>query len=525
MKNIIFLVALGVFPLIGLSQTEVNTELLDENNVGITLSDGGLFCARPINETFDDPTLMTRPGLEYPKGSGNYLMQGLSMWFGGVNEFEEPRVSTPTYKAYEDQFSGPLTMNSGYPGYSSGWSTNIFSVSREEINYHLTNYQNPNYVAPESISMWPAHGDASLDLDFYLAPFVDLNGDGTYNPYEGEYPCIQGDQAVYMILNDRRGNQGCGSSLNQEAMGIEIHYLFYQYSSIRELAKTTFCKTRVINRSSINYSDFSASVYMNALIGSGNDDFVGTDVERDMIFSYNGGEVDLSYGSQVPAVGVVSLNNSLSRTRVFGNYQNYGYHFPSFPPEFLEVMHGNLLTGESHPKRFGYPGDPVLGEGDIQSVSEQAHSMIYTIDIGDFKSGEEREFDFAIVVGQGVNHLESVQRLKESVDFVHAFYDEDKGMCNQGVQGIPATINPPVEPVVDATTIYPNPSNGEFVVEVEELWMGAQMSVFNTNGQALVNQKKVTEIQNNVSVANGPGVYLVTLEKDGFTKIFKAVIE
>lgn len=525
MKNIIFLVAFSVFPLIGLSQVEVNTELLDENNVGITLSDGGMFCARPTNDALYDPTWMTRQGLEYPKGSGNYLMRGLSMWFGGVNEFEEPRVSTPTYKAYEDQFSGALSMNSAQPNASGTWGKDIFSVSREEIDYHVTNYQNPNYVAPESILLWPAHGNVSIGMDFYLAPFVDLDGDGVYNPSLGEHPCIQGDRAVYMILNDKRGDQGCGSPLNQEAMGIEIHYLFYQYSSIRELAKTTFCKARVINRSSINYSGFSASVYMSAFIGSGIDDFVGTDVERDLIFAYNGGEVDLSYGSQVPAIGVVSLNNSLSRTRVFGDYQNYGYHFPSFPPEFLEVMHGNLLTGESYPKRFGYPGDPVLGEGDIQSIPEQAHSMIYTIDIGDFKSGEEQEFDFAIVVGQGVNHLESVQRLKEDVDFVHAFYDEDKGMCYQGIQGIPATINPPVEPVVDATTIYPNPSNGEFIVEVEEVWMGAQISVFNTNGQTLVNQQKVTEIQNNVSLVNGPGVYLVTLEKDGITKFFKAIVE
>ena len=519
MKNFIFLVAFSIFPLIGLSQTEVTTALLDVNNVGITLSNGGVFCARPSTDIYNDPTIMETPGFEYPKGSGNHLLHGLSMWFGGVNEFDEPRVSAPTRKAYEDQFSGPLTVNSGHPGYG-GWDTEIYSISREEINYHVTNYQNPNYVAQESIYQWPAHGDVGGDFDFYLAPFVDLNGDGYYSPQEGEYPCIQGDEAVYMILNDRSGSQGCGSSLNQEALGIEIHYLFYQYSSIRELAKTTFCKTRVINRSGSDYSDFNASVFMSPRIG-----FVGTDVDRNMMFAYNGEEIDLSYGSQAPAVGVVSLNNSLSRTRVFGQYQNYGYHFPSFPPEFWQVMKGNLLTGQSHPKQFGYPGDPVLGQGDIQSITEQASSMIYTIDIGDFKNGDEREFDFAIVVSQGVNHLGSVQLLREEVDFVQNYYNQEIEGCYQGVQGIPAIIDPPAEPSVKATLIYPNPSNGEFTLEVEEMWIGAELNVFNIHGTVQQKSLTVSEFQNNVTIANGPGIYLVTLKKDDVSKIFKVVVE
>lgn len=525
MKKILFLLTLSIFPLIGYTQIEVNTHVLDENNVGITLSDGGVLASKPEVTMYGEPTLnMTVPGCEYPKGSGKHVMNGMSMWFGAVDEFDEPRTSAPTRLAYEDQFIGPLSNGHLYT-YENNFPS-FYSISREEIDYHVTNYQNPNYVMPQSIARWPAHGDVSYDMDYYLAPFVDLDGDGNYNPYLGEYPCIQGDRAIYMIMNDTRGSYSCGAPRNLEGMGIEIHLMLYQYSSIPELANTTFCKSRVINRSSTNYKDFSTSVLMNAMIGSSEDDFFATDIERNMIFAYNGDEVDSEYGLQPPAVGIVSLNKEINRSRVFGDYSNYGYHFPSFPPEFWQVMQGNLLTGENYPKRFGYPGDAVLGEGDVQSVPEQAYSILYTIDIGDFVSGEEREFDFAIVVGQGQSNLGSIKHLQESADFVQDFYSQGADECFQGTVGIPAAINPPEEPegAIEAS-IYPNPSSGEFTLEVQEEWIGGDMTVFTPSGVVLNSIKNISDFENGIHIHNGPGVYLVTIEKNGVSKIIKAVVE
>lgn len=526
MKNRILLIAISVFPLIGFSQIEVNTELLDENNVGITLSDGGVFLAQNYVGPYGVPTYhMDLPGCEFPKGSGNNLINGLSMWFGGVNEFDEPRISAPNRMAYEDQFSGALNAGAQNINVFGDGSINLFSISREEIDYHVTNYQNPNYIPSPMIAMWPAHGDVSLGFEFYQAPFVDANGDGYYDPSNGDYPCIQGDRAVYITMNDLEGSYHCGSPQNAEGLGIEMHYLFYQYSSIPELANTTFCKVRVVNRSGSNYTDFSSSIFMNPDIGYSSDDFVGTDIERNMIYGYNGEESDYTYGYQPPAVGVVSLNHSLSRSRVFKHEENYGYHFPEYPPEVWQVLQGNLLNGETHPDRFAYSEDSHAGGEDIQTTHQGDKKMLYTIDIGDFAMGEEHQFDFAIVVGQDKNHMESVQHLKESVDFVQGFYNEDKGICYQGAHGIAAVIDPPQEPLLGATTIYPNPSNGSFTVEVEEDWVGANLTIFNPHGRVLQSKKHVTEFQNNVTLANSPGIYLVTLEKDGNSKIFKAVVE
>jgi hypothetical protein len=55
--------------------------------------------------------------------------------------------------------------------------------------------EKPDNEVMNRILNWPAHGDESLNQDFYLAPFYDRSpdggygGNGIYNPLEeGDYP-------------------------------------------------------------------------------------------------------------------------------------------------------------------------------------------------------------------------------------------------------------------------------------------------------------------------------------------------
>jgi hypothetical protein len=60
-----------------------------------------------------------------------------------------------------------------------------------------------------------------------------------YNPADGDYPEIRGDEAVYAIMNDKsRDTMGFG-------MGIEIHLMVYQYLDGTFLDNTTFLNYRV----------------------------------------------------------------------------------------------------------------------------------------------------------------------------------------------------------------------------------------------------------------------------------------
>jgi hypothetical protein len=77
----------------------------------------------------------------------------------------------------------------------------IWKVSYTDINNFITAFNSGSVVATPDMLTWPAHGSGNNSRN--LAPFVDYNGDGIYNPNDGDYPKIKGDQTLYFIFNDK----------------------------------------------------------------------------------------------------------------------------------------------------------------------------------------------------------------------------------------------------------------------------------------------------------------------------------
>ena len=38
-----------------------------------------------------------------------------------------------------------------------------WKITKKEIDFHIQNYTNDNYIATEAIMSWPAHGDIAQD--------------------------------------------------------------------------------------------------------------------------------------------------------------------------------------------------------------------------------------------------------------------------------------------------------------------------------------------------------------------------
>jgi hypothetical protein len=107
-------------------------------------------------------------------------------------------VNTPVF------LPGPYTTAGKYSDLVEDKYIQGFYVSKEMIQNHLNALSSgvPNYVAPYGIRSWPAHGDVSLGQAANLAPFVDVNGNGFYEPYNGDYPSIYGDYCFFSITHD-----------------------------------------------------------------------------------------------------------------------------------------------------------------------------------------------------------------------------------------------------------------------------------------------------------------------------------
>src|SRR5690606_15232899 len=139
---------------------------------------------------------------------------------------------------------------------------------------------------------------------------------GMYDPLEGDHPCIAGDFALYMIFNDKGGPH---AETGGDPFGIEVHMMPFAYSGggDQDLWNTVFVHYRLINRSMVTYTNFRAGSFADADIGCSNDDIMGTDVQRNMIYAYNGDQLDedclgsTGFAELPPAMGTVVLKGML----------------------------------------------------------------------------------------------------------------------------------------------------------------------------------------------------------------------
>ncbi|PWH85126.1 hypothetical protein [Brumimicrobium oceani] len=277
-------------------------DTLNGNSVSALINDRG--------RLFNNPNIGAA-GYEVPTGSGNHLIFSGGFWFGGTNQNVDLKLAAIGYSGY-DFYSGPYSSTNSYSdiNYSNTYLSAIWSVKKSDILYHISNYNQQGYIAPNGILNWPGNGDPSIGVAEQLAPYIDQNNNGIYEPHLGEYPCIKGDEASYQIMHEDLTNGQSGG----EKIGAEIHIMVYQYQSLNFIDSTTFMEVKVFNRGQNSFNDFKASIYMDLDVGFSEDDYIGTAPTKNLVYAYNadnfdeGGYGAIGYGTNPPSVGIVSLN-------------------------------------------------------------------------------------------------------------------------------------------------------------------------------------------------------------------------
>ena len=255
---------------------------------------------------------------EFPQGSGKYTLFNNSFWLGGMDENDQLRLAGERYRQVgTDYWTGPLSTD------GNAWiDTTIvlqwykaWKLDKDEVEYHKLHWNDPGYEASANILEWPAHGNVQLGQSFYLAPFIDMNGDSIYEPMQGDYPLIRGDQTIFFIFNDQKPHTETGG----EPIGVEIHGFAYAFEALDkpQLYNTTFLSYKIFNRSQHTLTDTYAGFFTDIDIGNAWDDFIGCDVARGAYYGYNGDDYDediiwqsdttWGYGEYPPAQGIVVL--------------------------------------------------------------------------------------------------------------------------------------------------------------------------------------------------------------------------
>jgi hypothetical protein len=331
-KLLLILIFLPLFMLAQQSPSSYfSQDVLDINNVNTSVGPGSMF--------WD----LADPRYEVPKGSNKHSIFAHDLWIGGVDDGGALRLAAQTYRQNgNDYWPGPVSDSIYHNDANMGQWDRVWKIDRSVVEEHQTRIlTDPTYIIPDIILNWPAHGDVSMGQSPYLAPFFDANGNGLYEPYDGDYPDIKGDQAIYIIRNDV-GDVHTES--DGEQIGLEMHIMYYAYrcDNYPELDHTVFAKTTLYNRGKHNLNDTYIGTWTDMDLGFYLDDYVGCNVPLNLSYTYNGDMEDegsAGYGFNPPAQGLVYLNGTMDKFMYYNNdFTVIGN--PSSAPDYYNYLRG-----------------------------------------------------------------------------------------------------------------------------------------------------------------------------------------
>ncbi|MCB0803696.1 MAG: T9SS type A sorting domain-containing protein [Flavobacteriales bacterium] len=549
--------------LASLSSLAQSKAYLDIGNVKALVNSNGLL--------FQDETNQMG-SYEVPKGSGINSIKSTAFWMTSMDTIN----NLIQYNYGFDAFGTMGNLNSIQTGPvdivhqkkdTSSQFRRLWKINKSEIDFHIQNWSSPSYTIPASIMDWPGNGNANTAK--ILAPFKDLDGDSIYEPQMGEYPLIEGDQAIYVIANNFNDNlpdtiydyiRGDTSKPwvftdstiygTQSLTQIEMHLMVYAYANQpEEISNAVFIKAKLHNRSNSSkndYANFRFSVLSYFDLGFSRDNYLGTDTSRNMYYCYNGDNYDestinnLGYGSNLGVQGLKFLDQNIASTmRVPVNHNAVSGYY-EFPFHVYNYQKNNWLNGvplsyggsgyyyelscgdSSKNPNFIFPGDPTL-TGDTsqwtelnpcfgdssKAITPGDRRMIGSPDLPrNFLHKSSMEFNFAYVFARdSSSNIGSVTALQIAADTVQAFF-------NKKTNGIQKVLKSRTE-----FTIYPNPANNW--VQISTKSKNFEIEVLDMKGSVLY--RKTNSLQIDVSNFHS-GIYFIRLIEENQIQTKKLVI-
>ena len=247
---------------------------LNINNVRCLLQNGG--------DMWWD--LVNNPRYEVPKvdnpADARHSSFASSIWIGGIDDSEQLRVAAQTYRQRGNDFwPGPLADGANITEATCEQWDKHFVIYKSEIDAFRAAYQlfesegiEINTSLYPSVMGWPGHGEDSDGWILQLAPYVDQNLNGRYEPLLGDYPDIQGDQAIWWVTNDRGDVH---TATGGQEIGIQIKTLAFAFATSNAVNDMTFYKYNITNKSTHTLSNTYMGNWVDSDIGLPSDDYVG----------------------------------------------------------------------------------------------------------------------------------------------------------------------------------------------------------------------------------------------------------
>jgi hypothetical protein len=408
----------------------------DGNKIYADVANNGLFL---------DYHVSGDSALEWPKGTGAHSIFQSALWMGAtVNGSIRTIVGDYT----QDMGPGP-------------WGGDPLAAVHRIYKVEKSMLASPLDFA--DFQEWP--------VDFG-APWVDVDGDGTYSPLPAgpDHPEFVGDQVLWFVSND--GDPAYKLNFGTSPLNVEIQTTMFGFDRPDVFGDMVFLKQLVINKGQDDLVDTYMGLWSDPDLGYAGDDLVGCDVDLGMGYVWNDG-VDSTYGTLdigTPAAGydffqgpMVPCEDGDSEevcpaegAKMFGtrhpgkkNLKMSSFAFyingdatytdPSDENEGYYYLQGlrkdgsaypNDIAGDLYDQKFCFYGDPTQTHGSANPVDGNyaaAADRRFLMSVGPFTmaAGDSQEVVFGIFHAAGGDALASVTYLKEVDALAQTAYDID----------------------------------------------------------------------------------------------------
>jgi hypothetical protein len=218
---------------------------------------------------------------QVPLGGNKNTLSAASLWIGGLDTSKKLHLAAQTYRETGSDFwPGPLNNVGETDSATSVKYNQIYKVTKLEIDSFILGLS-----VPKSILLWPGNGDTTKGYSKRLAPFVDKDSDGVYEPSQGDYPAIKGDIAFWWVYNDFRNHTESKST----PLGVEVSVLAYSFSCGENhiLSNSLFFDYTIVNKSQKTYNNAFVGSWTDFDIGNPHNDYIGIDRNQSSIYGYN----------------------------------------------------------------------------------------------------------------------------------------------------------------------------------------------------------------------------------------------
>jgi hypothetical protein len=278
---------------------------------------------------------------------------------------------------------------------------------------------------------------------------------------------ITGEQFCWSVCNDLDATAHQSTPGSTAPLQVEVQQSTWAYNQAGALGNTLFIAFKIINRGSAALDDLRIGFWSDPDVGGSTDDLVGCDSTRSLGYAYNSGHTDAEYGLTPPAVGYdllqgpfsAALGHRLPMTSFVGLSSA---NDPTNASQAFQSLCGHDFAGNpivapgGKQTTYMFYGDPVEGTGWVALTGTDRRMLLGSGPVS-LAAGESQTVVLAIIVAQGVDRFDSVDRLRQFDDQVQAAFDAG----TIAVLDVPG----PALTGLSLARVYPNPARNNLQIE------------------------------------------------------------